>query len=101
MKNILVTVALTGMLSTAAYGQSIVDKREHSQRERIQQGVRSGELTRPEARRLRIDEARVRATEARAKRDGVVTRRERLQLNRRLNATSRDIFRQKHDRQSR
>jgi hypothetical protein len=30
-----------------------------------------------------------------------VTSRERLQLNRRLNATNRDIFRQKHDRQSR
>ena len=98
MNKVLVTVALSGMLSTAAYGQNIVDKREHIQRERIQQGVRSGELTRPEARRLRIEEARVRATEARAKRDGVVTPRERLQLNRRLNTTSRHIFRQKHDR---
>jgi hypothetical protein len=101
MKKVLVTVALSGMLSTAVYGQAIVDKREHIQRERIQQGVRSGELTRPEARRLRIEQARVRAAEARAKRDGVVTSRERLQLNRRLNATNRDIFRQKHDRQSR
>ena len=101
MKKVLVTVALSGMLSTAAYGQTTVDKREHIQRERIQQGVRSGELTRPEARRLRLEEARVRATEARAKRDGVVTPREHLQLNRRLNKTNRDIFRQKHDRQDR
>jgi hypothetical protein len=101
MKKVLVTVALSGMLSTAAYGQSVLDKREHIQRERIQQGVKNGELTRPEARRLRLEEARVHAAEARAKRDGVVTPRERLKLNRRLNATNRDIFRQKHDRQSR
>jgi len=89
------------MLSTVAYANSPINKREQIQRERIQQGVKSGELTRPEARSLRVEEAKLRVAEARVKRDGVVTPREALRVNRRLNAASRDIFRQKHDRQSR
>ena len=101
MKKVLVSLALSGMLTTVAYGNGPIDKREQNQRERIQQGVKSGKLTRPEARRLRVDEAKVGVAEARARRDGVVTRGEALRVNHRLNTTSRDIFRQKHDRQTR
>ena len=101
MMKVLVTLVLSVTLSTAAYGQGTIKKREQIQRERIQQGVNSGELTRPEAQRLRVEQARVHATEARAKKDGVVTPRERAKLNRELNVTSRNIFRQKHDQQTR
>ena len=101
MNKILMTVALGGILSTAAYAQNPIDKREHNQRGRIQQGVRSGELTRPEARRLAVEEARIRLVEARAKKGGEVTAREALRLDHRLDAASRDIYRQKHDRQDR
>src|SRR5215831_8202827 len=80
MMKVLVTLVLSVTLSTAAYGQGTIKKREQIQRERIQQGVNSGELTRPEAQRLRVEQARVHATEARAKKDGVVTPRERAKL---------------------
>lgn len=74
-----------------------VDRRELRQQARIQQGVRSGELTRGEAARLRAGQRHMRRMEARDKRDGVVTPRERIQLNRAQNLQSRRIVRFKHN----
>ena len=78
-----------------------VDRREHRQQRRIRRGVHSGSLTRREAGRLEAQEAKTKAEEAAAKADGKVTRRERAHLQRRENRTSRHIYRQKHDRQTR
>ena len=99
---ILITVFALG-LSIAASAQNTprVDRREHRQRSRIRHGVRSGELNRREAHRLRRQQAVTRAEEAKAKADGKVTKRERRHLNRRENRTSRHIYRQKHDAQKR
>ena len=101
---ILTTVFALG-LSIAAFAQSTntprVDRRERNQQRRIRQGVRSGELTKREAHRLRRQERVTRAEERAAKADGKVTKRERRHLNRRENRTSRRIYRQKHDQQKR
>ena len=78
-----------------------IDRLERSAQKRIRQGIRSGELTRQEIRRLEKEQARIRVKEARAKLDGTVTRQERRHLFRNLNRASRDIYRQKHDRQRR
>jgi hypothetical protein len=78
-----------------------LDQREHNQAQRIRQGVQSGELTRPETRRLVRGEARLRYHEAVAKSDGVVTSRERARLQHEANVESRRIYRQKHDAQDR
>lgn len=75
----------------------VVDNREQNQKERINEGRKSGELTRHEAHKLRREEHRVRKAERKAKADGVVTPEERAKLNRKLNKTSRDIHREKHD----
>lgn len=75
--------------------------REHRQQLRIRQGVRNGELTRSEAARLEQQEARIRAQERRAKRDGRFTPAERVRVQRSLNRTSRQIYRQKHNNQTR
>lgn len=82
-------------------GTPVLDRREHNQAQRIRQGVRSGELTRPETRRLIRGEYRLRANEAIAKSDGVVTARERARLQHAANVESRRIYRQKHDGQTR
>ena len=74
-----------------------VDRREMRQHARIQQGVRSGGLTRGEAARLRAGQRHVHRMEARDKRDGIVTPRERIQLNRAQNRQSRHIARLKHN----
>ena len=62
---------------------------------------RVGELTRPEARRLRAGQVHLHRAEARAKSDGVVTGRERARLQHEANQQSRRIYRQKHDAQDR
>ena len=76
-------LALMLVAESAAAGTPRLNAREANQRARIHQGVQSGELTRPEARRLRVGEARLNLNEARAKSDGVVTASERARLPRR------------------
>ena len=79
-----------------------VNARERRQEQRIHQGVRSGELTRREAERLQAEQARIRVDEAFARRSGgEFTARERARIEREQNKASRDIYRQKHDRQDR
>lgn len=79
-----------------------INDRQRDQQQRIRQGIRSGELTRSEARRLEMEQARIRRDEARARRSGgQFTLRERARIQRELNHSSRDIRRQKNDRQDR
>ena len=78
-----------------------VDKRQQIQKHRIGQGVRSGELTGRETLGLARQQGRVHRMERRAKSDGNVTKRERVRLHRAENRASRNIYRQKHDRQKR
>jgi hypothetical protein len=79
----------------------VLDERQENQRDRIAQGVRSGELTRPETRRLVRGQEHLRRMERRAEADGDVTARERARLHREANQQSRRIRRQKHDAQHR
>jgi hypothetical protein len=79
-----------------------INERQQNQRERIRQGVRSGELTGVEAAKLQRQEAQIRLNEARARQSGgEFTPRERARIQRQLNHASRNIYRQKHDRQDR
>lgn len=108
MKRILFTlftalcaVALTGVPAGAAKAPT-VKNRQVRQQERIGQGVRSGELTRAETRRLERNAARIHRSTRRDRVDGgVFTPRERVQSQRKLNRQSRAIRRQKTDGQSR
>ncbi|MEK6325427.1 MAG: hypothetical protein AABN33_27620 [Acidobacteriota bacterium] len=101
--SILLSVMFVLALGVTASAQQTpsIDRREHRQQTRIRRGVRSGSLTRREAARMRRQQARTRAIEARAKSDGRVTARERAHIQRRENRTSRHIYRQRHDRQRR
>ena len=76
-----------------------VDKREVRQDARIQQGVASGRLTAKETYRLEKEQAAINKAEDKAKADGQVTRAERRRLHKMQDHASRDIHRQKHDRQ--
>jgi CRISPR/Cas system-associated endoribonuclease Cas2 len=78
-----------------------VNQRQHNQQHRIQQGVKSGELTRGETRRLEAEQRHIRHAEARYKSDGQLTRAERADLQHDLNRSSRHLYNQKHDGQSR
>ena len=78
-----------------------VTKRQVKQQARIQQGKKSGELTKPETVKLQAQQAHIKRSKKRAKADGVVTRRERAKLHRKQNRASRNIKSEKHDRQDR
>jgi hypothetical protein len=76
-----------------------VNQRLENQHDRIQAGIKDDQLTRGEATRLRADDAAVRAEEKvdRKANDGKLTAGERRQLNRQLNRTSRQIYRDRHN----
>jgi hypothetical protein len=78
-----------------------VNARQHNQRERIQQGVASGELTRRETGRLAGEQRDIRQLERAYKSDGALTGAERRDLQHEQNQASRDIYQQKHDGQDR
>lgn len=78
-----------------------VNARQQNQRQRIQQGVRSGELTRRETGALAHEQRDVRQLERAYKSDGELTRAERVDLHQEQNQASRDIYDQKHDAQDR
>jgi hypothetical protein len=88
-------IVMIGMVK--AQSTPAVDERQQNQRARIREGVASGEVTRPEAQRLRAEQHHIRRAERRAKADGEVTPRERARLQRKQNQASRDIRKQKHD----
>ncbi len=79
----------------------VITKRQLNQRARIRQGVRSGELTKGEAARLRGKERKIQAEKKIAKSDGVVTPAERHRIKKQENKTSRDIYRLKHNKRER
>ncbi len=108
MKSMATSAILAALLAgtvalpvAAAERERGIDGRQNAQQNRIQRGVREGDLTRGEASRLR-GEARSVRREARAfAADGNLSAGERRHLNRDLNRTSRDIYRQRHDNQRR
>ena len=95
---LVLAIQAVSMAQTATPG---INRREHQQQKRIRRGVRSGSLTKKEAAKLEAQQAKTRAEEAAAKADGKVTAKERAHLQRRESRTSRRIYRQKHDNQTR
>lgn len=98
---VLTFIVLAGIIEVHAQQTPVVDQRQAVQRHRIQNGVRSGELTRRESANAREDQRRIRRTERRAKADGVVTGSERARLDRKQDRASRQLRRNKHDVQDR
>lgn len=78
--------------ATPAIGQT-----QRNQEARIQQGVRSGELTRPEARNLQQQQREIKAEKRAAKADGVVTAGERRNIKRHQAQANRNIRHKKHN----
>ena len=106
MKRILLSLAALAAVSTAplaaraAPWQSI-NQRQANLEQRINQGVRSGELTRPEAARLRGEFKSIARLEASYRRSNGLSMRERADLDARFDRLSRQVMAQKHDRQDR
>ena len=96
---LLALIVVTSFANIASAGNCTprIDHRRIEQRERIRQGVRSGQLTRHETRHLRVNARHIHRVERRAKADGQLSRRERVHINRMQDRESRRIFRFKHN----
>lgn len=97
-------VLISATLATSAMAGTRdprVNHRQHNQHERIGQGVKSGELTKGEARDLRGDQKDIRQEEQQFKSDGKLTKDERQELHQDQNAASKEIYQEKHDEQER
>lgn len=102
----LAAIPLLGMLTTPGfadwgrydgYHQQRFEQRLDRQHRRIKQGVRSGELTPKEARKLRKQQRRIDGLERRFSSDGHLDRRERRVLRKQLDRASDRIYRFKHN----
>lgn len=77
-----------------------INNRQQRQQTRIVRGVKSGELTAKETYRLEKQQVQLRRAEARFRKSGDgLSWREKYILQNRLNQSSRNIYRQKHDKQ--
>ena len=100
MKKMILALAAAGMIGIAlpATAQTI-NQREARQTQRINRGIRSGQLTPAEARRLHYLEMRLRRTEARMRwrNGGRLTPMERQRLRAMERRDSAEIYRLKHN----
>ena len=100
LRVLMLAMAAVMLTTTIASAHSVtprVDRREARQAWRVRQGVQNGQLTRAEARRLRMGQNRVHRMERRSERDGVVTRRERFRMENFQDRQSRHSWRLKHN----
>lgn len=102
MKQILLAVSAMVAMAGTAYAQAGspgIDQRQANQERRIDQGIASGQLNEPEAARLNKQQDHIDKMENKAKADGVVTNKERQRIHNAQDRASRNIYREKHDRQ--
>jgi hypothetical protein len=97
--NALITAALlatsAGAFAQAGTAGSV--QRDVNQQERIEQGLKSGQLTTKEAGKLEREESHVDKLQAQALKDGKLTPAEKARLEAAQNKTSRDIAAAKHN----
>ena len=86
-----------GLNADAQTRTPYTNKHQYKQHARIKQGVRSGELTRHEARGLKMQQAKVRHYKQMAKADGRVTRSERKMIYHAQKNANRNIYHKKHN----
>jgi hypothetical protein len=90
-------VPLGSLPAAAGPYDSNINRVEADQEYRIHQGLRSGQLTPGEFRRLENQQARIRATEAQMRADGRLTPGEKTQLAQMQARANRDIYRYQHN----
>lgn len=103
MKTRFVLAALGLAAASVSPATAQIDQRHNNQQRRIEQGVRSGELTGHEARKLEHQQGRINRTEARMRyrNGGHLNRYQRERLAQRENRANQAIYRHKHNGQYR
>ena len=102
MKQMLLAISAVIITTGLAYAQAdapVIDQRQVNQEKRIDQGIVDGQLNEREANRLNKQQEHINKMEDKAKSDGVVTKKERAKIDHTQDRASRNIAREKHDRQ--
>lgn len=97
---ILSAMILTGILSITSFAGTKdpkVNQRQENQKARVSQGIKSGELTRAETVALTLNQAKIAREEQKAKADGQLSVKERIELNKDLNKANERIYKAKHN----
>ena len=77
-----------------------IHKRQKNQGKRIRQGVKSGQLTARETKKLAKQQKSIQRQKRRFKADGTFTKRERVVVHQRQKRASKNIYRNKHNRRT-
>lgn len=105
MKRTILIIASILISITGIYGQNThtpkIDKKQNIQLQKIKKGVKSGKLTRVEAKTLLKKGAKLQKKKNIAKADGKVTLNERKLLRKEARKLDAKIYKQKHDKQKR
>ena len=99
---LLSAIALLLGVSTETFAQGSYNRsgrwnNDRSDRQRVRRGVRSGQITRDEARQIRERERQIRAERRTYRSDGVITREERREIRRDEREQDRYIRSQRRD----
>ena len=103
MKKIVFGLFVLAFVSTAAFGQTKtpkINRTQVRQHERIHQGVKRGELTKAETRKLKSEQRNIQKEKVLAKSDGKVTKGERKIIIADQKKASKDINKLKHNNRS-
>ncbi|HXF77277.1 MAG TPA: hypothetical protein VN598_00325 [Usitatibacter sp.] len=91
----IIAASFVGIAAAQTTGSEV--QRNVNQQDRIEQGLKSGQLSTGEAAKLEKGEARVQKMEANANKDGTLTGAEKARIQKAQNAESRAIDRDKHN----
>jgi len=93
----IISVLFMGVATIIAQKTPSINLRQENQKNRINQGFVSGELTKKEAANLKEDKIRIKRMESNAKADGIVSGKERARIHNAQDNASKEIARKKHN----
>ncbi len=101
MKTKFIPLLLAGLLTGSVFAQTVSSdvQRNVNQQTRIEDGLKTGQLTTKEAGKLEREQAAVEHEEHKALKDGKLSQQEKNKLARMQNKASADIYAEKHDAQ--
>ncbi|MFZ6735531.1 hypothetical protein ACO0LG_26665 [Undibacterium sp. Ji42W] len=102
MKTKFIPLLLAGLLTGSVFAQSVSTdvQRNVDQQTRIENGLKTGQLTTKEAGKLEHEQAAIAHEEHVALKDGKLSQQEKTKLVRMQNKASSDIYAEKHDAQT-
>ena len=102
MRKFLAAITLGAFLAIGGFAADKAKVRQKNQQKRINQGVKSGELTKKEVLKIEAKEAKLHREIRKDRRDGGgLTPKERAKINKKQNKLSKEIYKDKHDKQKR